>query len=67
MTALRPEPARRYASAQALADDLQAWLDGRPVRARPDTFTYRLRTFVRGNPLASASMAVAAVAVLGGR
>ena len=28
------EPRRRYASAQALADDLQAWLDSRPIAAR---------------------------------
>lgn len=32
--ALQRDPGRRYAHAQALADDLQAWLDGRPVAAR---------------------------------
>jgi len=34
-------PERRYASAQALADDLYAHLQGRPVQARPDSTVYR--------------------------
>lgn len=32
---LEKEPARRYPTAAALADDLQAFLEGRPVQARP--------------------------------
>ena len=44
--ALQPEPNRRYGSAGQLADDLQRLLDGRPVAARPDTRSYRLRRFV---------------------
>jgi tetratricopeptide (TPR) repeat protein len=32
---LQKEPRRRYATAQALADDLRAFLDGRPISARP--------------------------------
>lgn len=32
---LRKEPAERYATAAALADDLRNYLDGRPVTARP--------------------------------
>jgi tetratricopeptide (TPR) repeat protein len=32
---LEKHPSRRYASAEALADDLHRWLDGKPVAARP--------------------------------
>ncbi len=32
---LQKDPKRRYATAQQLADDLQNWLDGKPVQARP--------------------------------
>src|SRR4029077_1085724 len=31
---LEKDPARRYRSADALADDLRCWLDGRPIAAR---------------------------------
>src|SRR5262249_39536775 len=39
---LRKEAGKRYASAQELADDLRAFLDGEPIRARP------LRAWERG-------------------
>jgi serine/threonine protein kinase len=41
---LAKEPARRYASAAALADDLRLFLDGRPITARPPS---RLERFWR--------------------
>ena len=34
LTCLAKDPAQRYATAQALAEDLRAVLDGRPIRAR---------------------------------
>jgi tetratricopeptide (TPR) repeat protein len=39
--ALRKEPARRYASADALAADLRRHLEGERVHARPDSPAYR--------------------------
>jgi eukaryotic-like serine/threonine-protein kinase len=49
LMALRKEPERRYTSASLLADDIRRYLDGMPVRARPDTLGYRARKFVRRN------------------
>ena len=47
LKALHKDPAKRYASAADLADDLQRYLDGKPVRARTPTLRYRARKFVR--------------------
>ena len=65
LKALRKEPERRYTSVAALADDVQRYLDGLPVRARPDTFTYRTRKFIRRYPLSLSAMAVAFVSLIG--
>lgn len=46
LKALARDPSRRYDSATALADDLRRHLDGRPVRARPDSRLYRAHKFV---------------------
>jgi len=62
LKALRPEPERRYDSAGQLADDLRRYLDGRPIEARPDTTSYRIRTFVRRHR--TATLAATAVAML---
>jgi eukaryotic-like serine/threonine-protein kinase len=39
---LEKDPVHRYASAQAVGDDLQAWLDGEPILARPPSIRYLL-------------------------
>lgn len=44
---LRKDPDERYASAGALADDLQRYLDGLPVSARPPSLAYRAGKFVQ--------------------
>jgi serine/threonine protein kinase/TolB-like protein/Tfp pilus assembly protein PilF len=46
LKAIARQPAERYSSAAALADDLQHYLSGEPVEARPDRFFYRLGKFV---------------------
>jgi eukaryotic-like serine/threonine-protein kinase len=50
--ALQREPASRYGSAIEMRDDLQRYLQGRPVKARAATSFYRLAKFVRRNKLA---------------
>lgn len=59
----KPLP-RRYASAEALAADLQAFLDGRPVGAQVPSAAYRTRKFVARNRWAVAGTAAASTAVL---
>jgi serine/threonine protein kinase/tetratricopeptide (TPR) repeat protein len=65
LKALAKEPAERYPTAAALAQDLQRHIEGRPIEALPSRFTDRLRKFVRRNkPLAGVTAtAVAAVLV----
>jgi serine/threonine-protein kinase len=46
LKAIANEPERRYASAGALADDVERLLDGRPVAAHPPSRWYRTRKFV---------------------
>jgi serine/threonine protein kinase len=43
MKCMEKEQNRRYNSAKELAEDLQRYLDGDPIHARPATITYRLR------------------------
>jgi eukaryotic-like serine/threonine-protein kinase len=58
-TAMHADSARRYASAQQLAEDLQRFLDNRPVRARADSLAYTARKWVQRSPLTAAAIAVA--------
>lgn len=44
--AMQAEPERRYAGAAGLGDDLERFLDGRPVHATPDSLGYRVAKFV---------------------
>ncbi len=66
LKALAREPERRYATAAALADDIERYRAGLPVAARPDTLVYRTRKFVRRHnaAVAAATTAVVLVALL---
>ena len=59
--ALRKEPAERYSSADAFADDVRAFLESRPVRARSGNAWYHTRKFVRRYwmPVAAAALVIA--------
>jgi serine/threonine protein kinase len=61
---LRKEPARRYASAAELAEDLDRFQAGRPILARPVGPWERARKWARRRPAAAALMAVSAAALL---
>lgn len=63
---VREEPARRYASVEAFANDLRACLDGRPVRARPDTTSYRVSRFLQRHWIGVSASAAVLLAVVGG-
>jgi serine/threonine protein kinase/WD40 repeat protein len=63
---LEKDPARRYGTAEALAEDLERWLEHRPIRARPTTPAERMLKWMRRKPaLAAAVVGLHLVAVLG--
>jgi WD40 repeat protein/tRNA A-37 threonylcarbamoyl transferase component Bud32 len=51
---LAREPARRYASAEALADDLDRWLTGVPILARPTGRVERVTKWIKRRPAIAA-------------
>ena len=60
LKALRKEPSERYQSAQELADDLQRFLDNRPILARRPTLMEHVRQWARRRP----SVVAAGVVIL---
>jgi non-specific serine/threonine protein kinase/serine/threonine-protein kinase len=61
--AIAKDPDRRYSSVQQLVDDFEAYLGGFPVRARADSFAYRLRKTVTRHRVASAAAVVSVVSL----
>jgi WD40 repeat protein/serine/threonine protein kinase len=57
---LEKDPAKRYGSAEALAEDLERWLGGEPIVARPASTRERLLKWAKRRPAVSALLGVAA-------
>jgi len=66
LKALEKDPARRYATAQALSDDLARWREGASTVARPQSWPQRARRQLRRHrrpvAIAAALLSVAALA-----
>jgi serine/threonine-protein kinase len=62
--AMHLDPQRRYAGADAFADDLRALIERRPVSARPDSLGYRLSRMLARHPIALPAGTLAAAAVI---
>src|SRR5207247_8730294 len=64
--ALQKLPERRYASAEALATDVQRHLDGLPVSARGDALSYRTGKFLRRHRVGAGAVALLLLSLVGG-
>jgi non-specific serine/threonine protein kinase/serine/threonine-protein kinase len=64
--ALRKDPQERYASVEQFAGDLQSYLEGRPILARPQTATYRLGKFVRRHRMGVLASSAAVLLLIAG-
>jgi hypothetical protein len=66
LKALRKDPNRRYSTVNQFAEDVERYLAGRPVSARPDSFVYRAGKFLRRNKWGALAAAVVAASLIGG-
>jgi len=66
LRAVEKDPDRRYQSAASLADDVERFLQLRPVEAGPPGALYRLRRFCRRNRVPVGAGAAVLLAILGG-
>jgi serine/threonine protein kinase len=63
LKAVREEARERYPTADAFAQDIERYLNGEPVMARPDSAWYRSRKFVLRNKLAVSAATAVVLAV----
>jgi len=66
LKAIEFEPSERYQSVEALAEDVRAHLESRPIAARPHTWPYRTHKFVRRNRLVVLATGAVTLALIGG-
>jgi len=66
LTAMRKEPQRRYASAAEFSEDLRRHLEGLPILAQEDRWTYRAGKFIRRNGLAVGAAVLIVASLIGG-
>lgn len=66
LKAMARDPARRYASVHELADDLRRFRAREPVRARPDSWTYRAARFTQRHRVGVAATFVMIASLVGG-
>ncbi|MEO7430907.1 MAG: serine/threonine-protein kinase [Dokdonella sp.] len=66
LKALRKEPEQRYASVEAMADDVRAYLAQSPVKARRGNVSYHATRFLQRHALATGFAVVALLSLVGG-
>jgi non-specific serine/threonine protein kinase/serine/threonine-protein kinase len=66
LMALRKDPMRRYMSVEQFSEDIRKYMEGLPVIARSDTFSYRAGKFIHRNKLGIAAVALIVMTVAGG-
>ena len=66
LKALRKEPHRRYASVEQFSDDIRHYLQGLPVSASADTWSYRTAKFVKRNRIAVVATFIVAASLIAG-
>lgn len=65
MKTLHKEADRRYESTEQLAADIRRYLAGKPVRAHPDSWTYRAAKFVRRHRIGVVAVASIILLLIG--
>jgi serine/threonine-protein kinase len=63
LKALQPDPARRYRTVEAMAEDLERHAAGLPIRARRDTWGYRAGRFLSRHRVGTAAAALVALSL----
>jgi hypothetical protein len=66
LKALEKVPERRYGTAQEMAEDIDRYLHGLPVRAHPDSFAYRAAKFTKRHVVAIGGSAAVVASLAGG-